>query len=186
MASYRLLLRLSALLFLGMTFSLAACSAATDTAGGETNAQNETPTPTPTKIATPTPTRIATPTPAGCGTRYSSGYITTIPDSNYKETRVYAQIQLPPWTRYYRDDASGHRYKFMCSGGTTDSVLSFMTRQLMQLGWNKVAFSNANPCDMIFNYGQPQCWKNGKYDLFMGINSNFDWVLAFLDPAFVQ
>jgi len=74
----------------------------------------------------------------------------------------------------------------MCSGGTTDSVLAFMTQRLTQLGWNKVAFSNANPCDMLVSYGRPQCWKHGKYDLFLGINSNTDWVLAFLDPAAVQ
>ncbi|HEY7127758.1 MAG TPA: hypothetical protein VH540_27765 [Ktedonobacterales bacterium] len=64
-------------------------------------------------------------------------------------------------------------------------MLNFITKHLTELGWQQVAPDQASNCEIVPNYGHPQCWKNGKYDLFVGINSNADWVLAFLDPAFL-
>jgi hypothetical protein len=177
MTSYRLISRLSALSVVFMLMALAACSTPGDTASTVT----DTPTPTPTATTAASPS----PTPTQCDTRYGSDYVTTLPDSVFMDTNVYAQIELPPQTRYYRDDASGHRFKFMCSAGTADSVTTFMTQHLTQEGWQQEATSDAQSCEIVPNYGQPQCWKNGKYELFMGIKSRADWVLAFLDPAFL-
>ncbi len=179
MTSYRLISRLSALSLLFMLMALAACSTATGTPGNSANTQSDTPTPTATTAVSPSPT------PVQCDTRYGSDYVTTLPDSVFMDTNVYAQIELPMQTRYYRDDASGHRFKFMCSAGTSDSVTTFMTQHLTREGWQQEVTSDAQYCNNVPNYGQPQCWKNGKYELFMGINSNADWVLAFLDPAFL-
>jgi hypothetical protein len=109
-----------------------------------------------------------------------------LPDSSYPQTNVYAQVQLPPQTRLFQDDASGHRYKFLCSAETTAAVLAFMTQHLTQLGWQQEALTPGRYCDRSGPaYPQQQCWKNGRYELFMGLNSNFDWALVYLDPAFL-
>jgi hypothetical protein len=95
--------------------------------------------------------------------------------------------QLPPQTRSYDNDAAGGlRGRFFCSAGTPASVLSFMTQQLAQQGWQPV--TPASECGQadIPSYGSPQCWQNGKYDLFLGLNTNTDWVVVFIDPAFVS
>lgn len=160
-----------------LLLALAACS--------QTGATSTAPTPTATTAATVTTAMTATLTPAQCGARYGSAYATTLPDATYQETAVYAQVTLPPETRSYDDDASGLRVRFMCSAGTTDSVSSYMTQHLTQLGWQVATTTMDCGRAVIPNYGQPQCWKDGKYQVYVGINSNADWVIAFIDPAFL-
>lgn len=141
-----------------------------------------TSTPTATAAA-PTATLAA----VTCGAQYGSAYQATLPDATYSQTSDFSALQLPPQTRSYDNDAAGGlRGRFFCSAGTSASVRSFMTQQLSQLGWQPVA--TAADCGQadIPTYGSPQCWQNGKYHLFLGINTNTDWVVAFIDPAFLS
>jgi len=132
-----------------------------------------------------TPTSTPTLALARCSARFSGGYQPTLPDATYAQTMVYAQLPLPPQTRSYDDDASGLRGRFMCSAGTTQQVQSFMTQHLTELGWQLV--TNTANCGraVIPTYGNPHCWRHGTYLLFVGINSNADWVMAYIDPAFL-
>ena len=169
---HRVISRIPTVFLLGLVFAVAACS--------QTSVTSSPPTPTSTTLPTPT---LA---PAQCIGQFGTAYVTTLPDSTYPQTTVYAQVPLPPQTRSYDDDASGLRGRFMCSAGTADSVSAFMTQQLTQLGWQPDAtVTDCGKAD-IPNYGQPQCWQNGKYFLFVGINSNADWVVAYIDPGFLQ
>lgn len=144
--------------------------------GGSTN------TPTATTAA-PTATLAA----VTCGSQYGSAYQAMLPDATYSQTTVFSAIQLPPQTRSYDNDAAGGlRGRFFCSAGTSASVLSFMTQQLAQQGWQPVAAASACGQANIPTYGNPQCWQNGKYHLFLGVNTNTDWVVAFIDPAFLS
>lgn len=139
-------------------------------------------------VATMTaPVPTATFAAVTCGSQYGSAYQATLPDATYSQTTVFSALQLPPQTRSYDNDAAGGlRGRFFCSAGTTASVRSFMTQQLSQLGWQPVA--TATDCGQadIPTYGSPQCWQNGKYHLFLGVNTNTDWVVAFIDPAFLS
>lgn len=172
--------RALALVALGALFALSACS--TNTLSPQ--ASNPTSTPASVTTATPTP-GLTTCTSPFSGEDYSSTYYTTLPELEYSGVKEYAQIMLPSQTRHLNDSASGRRHDYLCSAGTTDSVLTFMTQQLTQLGWQKVSSNQASHCETVPNYANPQCWQKGKYNLFMGINSNADWMLAFIDPAFL-
>src|SRR5215467_4101231 len=169
-------------------FSLVACALLTVLAlgltgcGATTTAVQEggstrTSTAAPTATTAPAPT--ATLAAVTCGSQYGSAYQATLPDATYTQTTIFSAIQLPPQTRSYDNDAAGGlRGRFFCSSGTSASVLSFMTQQLAQQGWQPVA--TASDCGQadIRDYGSPQCWRNGKYHLFLGVNSNTDWVVA--------
>ncbi len=141
---------------------------------------------TSTSTATTAPVPTATLAAVTCGSQYGSAYQATLPDATYSETTVFSALQLPPQTRSYDNDAAGGlRGRFFCSAGTSASVRSFMTQQLSQQGWQPVA--TATDCGQadISTYGSPQCWQSGKYHLFLGVNTNTDWVVAFIDPAFL-
>jgi len=113
-------------------------------------------------------------------------YYNTLPDAKFKATSVYAQVPLPPLTRSYDNDAAGGvRGRQMCSAGTTASVLTFMTQHLTQLGWHQADMNGLTCLNAGSFYGQPQCWKNGNYFLFLGINSSTDWIILFRDPDFM-
>lgn len=175
--------RLLALFALGTLLALAGCAAGGTGSPGPNTANQATPTPTPTD----TPTATPTPTPPECGANFPTPpvYVTTLPDATFNATNVYAQVPLPPLTRSFDNDAAGGvRGRQMCSAGTTDSVLAFMTQHLMQLGWQQID-SNGAGCLSADMYGHPQCWKNGQYALFLGINSNTDWIILFRDPDFM-
>ena len=182
MTSSRALIRLSALVLLGILLALAACGpGGTASPGGDT-ANQATPTPTDTPTATPTP---ASPV---CGTNFPNPpvYYNTLPDATFKATTVFAQVPLPPQTREFDNDAAGGvRGRQMCSAGTTDSVLSFMTQHLVQLGWQQIDSTGAGCLSAANQYGHPQCWKNGNYALFLGVNSTTDWIILFRDPDFM-
>lgn len=142
---------------------------------------------TSTPPATTAPVPTATLAAVTCGSQYGNAYQATLPNATYSQTIVFSALQLPPQTRSYDNDAAGGlRGRFFCSAGTSASVRSFMTQQLSQLGWQPVA--TATDCGQadIPTYGSPQCWQNGKYHLFLGVNTNTDWVVAFIDPAFVS
>lgn len=140
------------------------------------------PTATATTAAVPTATFAST----TCGSQYGSAYQATLPDVTYPQTTLFSALQLPPQTRFHDNDAAGGlRGRFFCSAGTADSVRSFMTQQLSQLGWQPVATASACGQADISTYGSPQCWQNGKYHLFLGTDTNSDWVVAFIDPAFL-
>lgn len=138
--------------------------------------------------ATPPMATGTTPTlaPVACGPHYGRAYQATLPDASFAQTMVYARVPLPPQTRSYDDDATGLLGRRMCSAGTTASVAAFMTAHLSNLGWQSIAPLSACGIAVISGYGQPQCWQQGKYALFMGINSHADWILAFVDPAFLR
>lgn len=165
---------------------LTGCGVTTTVAqeGGSTSTPTVT-TAVPTATTAPAPT--ATLAAATCGSQYGSAYQATLPDATYSQTTVFSALHLPPQTRSYDNDAAGGlRGRFFCSSGTSASVISFMTQQLAQQGWQPVA--NASDCGQadIPSYGNPQCWENGKYHLFLGVNTNTDWVVAFIDPAFIS
>ena len=166
--------RIRIVFLLGLLLAMAACS--------QTSLTSSTPTPTPTSTTARTPTLA----PAQCDAQFGSAYVMTLPDSTYPETTVYAQVPLPPQTRSHDDDASGLRGRFMCSAGTTDSVTTFMTQQLTELGWQPVAAVTDCGRAVIPIFAHQQCWKNGKYLLYVGITSNADWAIAYIDPAFLQ
>lgn len=169
MAHTPVISRLQLAVLLGLLLALAACSTVEVSQGS----------------SSPTSTANTTPTPPPCGVRFSSAYQPTLPEATSSQTTVYAQVPMPPQTRYYSDDASGLRGRFMCSGGTKESVSAFMTQHLTQLGWQPVTPVTACGMAVIPGYRQPQCWKNGSYQLYVGINSNTDWVIAYIDPAFL-
>lgn len=161
-----------------LALGLTGCGATTIVVqeGGSTS------TPTATTAAPTATTASVT-----CGSQYGSEYQATLPDATYSQTTVFSTLQLPPQTRSYDNDAAGGlRGRFFCSAGTSASVRSFMTQQLGQQGWQPVAtVAECGQAD-IPNYGSPQCWQNGKYHLFFGVNTNTDWVVAFIDPAFLS
>lgn len=138
----------------------------------------------------PTSTLPSTPTlvPPTCPTHFSTTYYSTLPEATFQATNMYAQIPLPPLTRFMESDAlGGERGKVMCSAGTSASVLNFMTQHLGQLGWQQVAVHEAD-CPGVTDglFGIAQCWKNGTYTLFLGIKSNTDWLIIFHDPDYPQ
>jgi hypothetical protein len=91
-----------------------------------------------------------------------------------------------PQTRAYDDDASGLRGRFLCSAGTTtQQVQTFVSQHLSALGWQRVTQTADCGRAVIAPYGHPHCWRHGTYLLFVGINSSSDWVMAFIDPAFL-
>jgi|SRR5579859_1571784 len=173
--------RVRFVLLVGLLLALAACSLATSPQDSHPTSSANT-APTLTASMPPTTPTLA---PASCDARFSSAYQATLPDASFPETQVYAQVPMPPQTRTYNDDASGLRGRFLCSAGTTDAVLAFMAQHLTLLGWQ--LGTQVTDCGraVIPTYGRPQCWKDGNYHLFLGINSNADWVLAFIDPAFL-
>ena len=130
----------------------------------------------------------ATPTLASarCSARFASADQAALPDATFPQTAVYAQVPLPPQTRSYDDDASGLRGRFLCSAGTTQAVREFMAQHLTALGWQRVTPVAECGRAVIPHYGDPQCWQKATYQLFVGINSHADWVLAFIDPAFLS
>ena len=169
-----------ALLALLTLLMLSACSS---TAGSEANVPTTQPIIVPSATATSAPT--ATLTPPSCGSQFGTAFQATIPDATYSQTTVYAEVPLPPETRSFDDDATGLRVRNMCSAGTTATVESFMTTHLTQLGWTTVTpLTTCGRAD-ISQYGDPQCWKSGKYLLFVGVNSNTDWLVAYIDPGFL-
>lgn len=171
-----------AVVVIGALITLAACSTPTTQTGSPADTATTAPTATAT-TAPPTPT--ATLTPPTCGSNFTSTtYYTTLPDSNYKKTNVYAQVQLPPLTRSFDNDAAGGvRGRAMCSAGSTASVLAFMQTHLTGLGWQQVD-KNTSSCMSLDTFGQQQCWKNGSYTLALGINTNTDWIIVYRDPDF--
>jgi hypothetical protein len=168
--------RASLVLALGALLSLAACSSAPGSPGGAYGIP-------PTNTATTT--TVSTPTPPNCGANFANPtYYTTLPDSNYQKTNVYAQVQLPPLTRSFDNDAAGGlRGREMCSAGTTASVLGFMQTHLTSLGWQQMN-TNTGSCIPVDTFGQQQCWKNGSYTLTLAINTNTDWIIVYRDPDF--
>ena len=174
---------IQAVVGIGALLLLAACSsAATTQTGGPADTATTAPTATAT---TAPPTATATLTPPTCGSNFkSTTYYTTLPDSNYQKTNVYAQVQLPPLTRSFDNDASGGvRGRNMCSAGSTASVLAFMQTHLTSLGWQQVG-KNTSSCMSVDTYGQQQCWQNGSYVLTLAINTNTDWIIVYRDPDF--
>jgi hypothetical protein len=175
------------LALLGTLIALLMLSACSSSASTEANLPNH---PTTQPIILPTATATVAPTitltPPSCGSQFGATFQATLPDATSTVTSVYADVLLPPETRSYDDDATGLRARFMCSAGTATSVLSFMTDHLTQQGWTTVTTVSSCGRAVIPNYGMLQCWETGgKYFLFVGINSNTDWVAAFIDPAFL-
>ena len=127
------------------------------------------------------------PRAAVCGPNFHNPtYYSTLPDATFQATTVFAQVPLPPLTRAYDDDASGGlRGRVLCSAGSTQAVLTFMTTHLTQLGWQPTALNSAG-CTPVGDYKQPQCWKNGSYALTMGIKSSTDWLITFRNPDFAR
>ncbi|HLW02600.1 MAG TPA: hypothetical protein VKT82_28360 [Ktedonobacterales bacterium] len=166
---------------LGMLLALASCAAGGT--GSNTGSQgNTSSTETPTPAApSPTPTLA----PPVCNGPFNPNYVSTLPDATFKATTVFAQVQLPPLTRSYDNDAAGGtRGRNMCSAGTTQSVTDFMTQHLTALGWQKTGSSTQGCLSAGPSYAQQQCWQNGNYALNMGINSNLNWIILFIDPDF--
>lgn len=162
-----------------MSLGLTGCGATT------TVVQESGSTSIPSATTAPAPT--ATLAAITCGSHYGSSYQAMLPDAAYSQTTVFSALQLPPQTRSYDNDAAGGlRGRFFCSAGTSASVRSFMTQQLSQHGWQPVAAAAECGQADIPNYGSPQCWQNGKYHLFLGVNTNTNWVVAFIDPAFLS
>lgn len=190
MTRYRWPSRIGTIFLLSLLLALAACAPP----GSATSPGTNSPTAAPTTAApTPTPTPVPpTPTPTlappVCNANFPNPpvYYTTLPDAKFKATSIYAQVPLPPLTRSYDNDAAGGvRGRQMCSAGTTASVLAFMTQHLTQLGWHQADMNGLSCLNAGNFYGQPQCWKNGTYFLFLGINSSTDWIILFRDPDFM-
>jgi hypothetical protein len=178
----RWFLYVQAVVVIGALLLLAACSPAATTQTGNA-ADTATSAPAATATTAP-PTATATLTPPDCGANFTSPYVTTLPDSTYTKTDVYAKVQLPPLTRSFDNDAAGGvRGRNMCSAGTTASVLDFMQTHLTSLGWQQVSM-NGSDCMSAAAYGQEQCWKNGAYFLALAINTNTDWLIIYRDPDF--
>lgn len=182
MARSRWFARLAALTLLGLVLALAACGPGGAASQGSNTASQSTPTPTDTPTATPTPA------PPTCDANFPTPpvYYDTLPDATFMATDVFAKVPLPPLTRSYDDDAAGGtRGRQMCSAGTTDSILSFMNEHLVQLGWQQIDTTGAGCLSAANSYGHPQCWQNGNYKLFLGVNSNTNWIILFRDPDFM-
>jgi hypothetical protein len=74
----------------------------------------------------------------------------------------------------------------MCSDSPTGEVVEFMSGHLSSQGWTIHPAVSDCGAAVIPGYGQQTCWQTGKYLLYVGINSNTDWVVAFIDPAFLS
>jgi hypothetical protein len=99
---------------------------------------------------------------------FFAGYYTQIPDPHYTSTNVYADIPLPPDSRIVPNDASGGvRGYDVCSPGTVESITSFMTEQLTNLGWTS---------------GGDGTWTKSGYRLTLRITSATDWSVSWRDP----
>jgi hypothetical protein len=74
----------------------------------------------------------------------------------------------------------------MCSGVPTGEVVEFEWGMISGQGW--VIQPSVSDCGraVIPGYGQQACWQNGKYHLYIGVKSNTDWVIAFIDPSLVS
>jgi hypothetical protein len=127
-----------------------------------------------------------TPAPSDCNSKFGTAYVTVLPDADSPVTSIYDIIPLPLETRSYDNDAAGLRVRFMCSGVPTGEVVEFESGQLYGQGW--VVQPSVSDCGsaVIPGYGRQTCWQNGKYHLYIGVNSNTDWVIAFIDPALVS
>src|SRR5262245_37340492 len=121
---HRWLRYVQALTLLSLLLALAACGP-----GGTAAQTSDTPTVPPTD----TPTAPPTLTPPECKNFSNHNYVSTLPDASFQATNVYAQVELPPQTLSFDNDAAGGvRGRQMCSAGTTDSVLSFMSKHLVE------------------------------------------------------
>ena len=148
---------------------------------------------TPARVPSATPAATGTasvyePTVASvdCGSRFSSTYVTYLPDADSPVTSIYDTIPLPLETRSYDDDATGLRVRFMCSAVPTGEVVEFVTGNLSGQGWVIQPAIRDCGAAVIPGYSQQACWQMSKYHLYVGVNSNVDWVIAFIDPTFVS
>jgi hypothetical protein len=124
--------------------------------------------------------------PVVCGSKFGTTYVTYLPDADSPVTSIYDTIPLPLETRSYDDDATGLRVRFMCSAVPTGEVVEFFTGNLSGQDWViQPAVSDCGAA-VIPGYAQQTCWQRSKYHLYVGLNSNVDWVIAFIDPAFVS
>ncbi len=122
-----------------------------------------------------------------CNEHFSTTYYSTLPTAAFNATAVYARISLPPQTRFMESDAHGGELgKILCSVGTVGSIRDFMTSHLTQLGWQQVGRSTLGCIWAGDVYRNPQCWKNGVFTLFLGINSNSDWIILFQNPDYTS
>lgn len=170
---------------------LSACSSTPGSSAASPDATRTSPPtslPTATSVPTSTSTTVVpTPMSSVCSSKYSSGYVVFLPDADSPITTVYDVVALPPGTRYYDDDATGLRVRFMCSDSPTGEVFEFMPGHLSSQGWTMLPAVTDCGAAVIPGYGQQTCWQIlGKYRLYVGLNSNTDWVVAFIDPAFVS
>jgi hypothetical protein len=175
--------RLSTIAILGLMLTFLACSGTQTVTSAVATATTESAT--ATIPATATPTLIPpTPTPPTCPARFGTTAVTTIPNTSFSATNVYSTIPLPPQTFFAESDAAGgERGKTFCSGGTIADIQTFMTNHLTALGWT--AGGQELGCDWAGNaFANPQCWKNGTYTFFLGINSATEWIILFRDPDF--
>ena len=115
--------------------------------------------------------RLATPPHApDCGTSppYQTGYYYNLQNlAQFHSTDLYSKIPLPPLTRYFPNDASGHVGFGFCSAPSAGTITTFMTQHLTQLGWHQTS---------------PSVWANGTHTLDIFITSNVGWNLSFLNP----
>jgi hypothetical protein len=128
---------------------------------------------------------VPTPESSACSSRYSSAYVDFLPDADSPVTTVYDVVALPPATRSYDDDAAGLRVRFMCSDSPTGEVADFMSAHLSSQGWTTLPAVNDCGVAVIPDYVRQTCWQTGKFRLYVGLNSNINWVVAFIDPAFL-
>jgi hypothetical protein len=115
--------------------------------------------------------RLATPPPApNCGSSpsFQPGYYYNLQNlAAFHSTNVYSLIPLPPLTRYFPNDATGHIGFGFCSAPSAATITSFMTHHLTQLGWHQTS---------------PGVWANGTHTLNLSITSNVGWSISFLNP----
>jgi hypothetical protein len=115
---------------------------------------------------TPTPTATATSVP-DCP-NFPAGYYTQIPNPGYTSTDVFANIPLPPSSRIVPNDASGGLRGYdVCSAGTVDSITSYMTAHLTELGWTSQGGG---------------IWTKNGYSLTVRIPSAAQWNVSWRDP----
>lgn len=164
--------RIPVMAILGLSIMLTAC--ASSSSGSST-----------TLLVTPTLTSTPTIVPPSCAAAYGTTYYSSVPQTDYKATTIYSLIPLPPLTLFEESDAvGGWRGKAFCSGGTVDSIQAFMQLHLTQLGW-QMGDKNTTGCYWAGDtFSNPQCWKNGSYALFLGINSATDWIIIIRDPDY--
>jgi hypothetical protein len=74
----------------------------------------------------------------------------------------------------------------MCSAVPTGAVVEFEWGMISGQGW--VIQLSVGDCGraVIPGYAQQACWQRSKYHLYIGVNSNADWVIAFIDPSLVS